>query len=59
VYEHHLRLSDRPWSTAIWQSIRLLRSAKLEAFENPQHLNVSTAGIERRRNTLKEELLRR
>ena len=33
--------------------------SKLEAFENPQHLDVSTAGIERRRNTLKEELLRR
>jgi methylthioribose-1-phosphate isomerase len=33
--------------------------SKLEAFENPQHLDVSTAGISRRRNTLKEELLRR
>ena len=33
--------------------------SKLEAFENPQHLDVNTAGIERRRNTLKEELLRR
>ena len=33
--------------------------SKLEAFENPQHLDVSTAGIERHRNTLKEELLRR
>jgi len=33
--------------------------SKLEAFENPQHLDGSTAGIARRRNTLKEELLRR
>ena len=33
--------------------------SKLEAFENPQHLDVSNSGIERRRNTLKEELLRR
>jgi hypothetical protein len=32
--------------------------SKLEAFENPQHLDVSKAGISRRRNTLKEELLR-
>ena len=33
--------------------------SKLEAFENPQHLNDSTAGIARHRNTLKDELLRR
>ena len=33
--------------------------SKLEAFENPQHLDVRNAGISRRRNTLKEELLRR
>ena len=33
--------------------------SKLEAFENPQHLNVSTAGSARHRNTLKDELLRR
>ena len=32
--------------------------SKLEAFENPQHLDVRNAGISRRRNTLKEELLR-
>ena len=32
--------------------------SKLEALENPQHLDVSNAGISRRRNTLKEELLR-
>jgi hypothetical protein len=33
--------------------------SKLAAFENPQHLDVSTAGIARHRNTLKDELLRR
>ena len=33
--------------------------SKLGAFENPQHLDVSTAGIARHRNTLKDELLRR
>jgi hypothetical protein len=33
--------------------------SKLAAFENPQHLDVSTAGSARHRNTLKDELLRR
>ena len=33
--------------------------SKLEAFENPQHLDAGSAGIARRRSALKEELMRR
>ena len=40
-------------------SVCQTEESKLVAFENPQDLNVSTAGIARHRNTLKDELLRR